>query len=203
MYICTFRYTPEMVDCHFCMEYSHHKCNVIDACPYIGERIEAGAVSYAEVIRATFKNPSSMLRWRLRYLVEHYNNTMWVDETHEMRFYRMWTELGIHKKRDTSRFFAAIYLLSSNEDIWRRSYNALSAKGLSMEYIRMCGISIANYALVQAAKSIYLKTDHFTISDLDDPEAVSTSTFRLVVNVVLIARYGRDILHIKSRREES
>ena len=111
--------------------------------------------------------------------------------------------MGTRKKRDTPRFFAALYLLTANEDIWRRAYNAFSVEGITPEYIRLCGISVPNYALVQAAKSIYLNTDHFTVEDLEDPEAVITDAFRLIVNAVLIARYGREVLKIKSEREET
>ena len=203
MYICTFKYTPEAVDCRFCTEYSRQGCKAVGGCPYIAERIEAGVVDYGEVVRAVFKNPPVMLRWRLRYLIDHFENTMWESENHKKRFYRMWAEMGTRKKRDTPRFFAALYLLTANEDIWRRAYNAFSVEGITPEYIRLCGISVPNYALVQAAKSIYLNTDHFTVEDLEDPEAVITDAFRLIVNAVLIARYGREVLKIKSEREET
>jgi hypothetical protein len=202
MYICTFKYTPETVDCHYCTAYSRRGCKAADGCPYIAERIEAGAVDYGEVVWAMFKNPSVMLRWRLRYLVDHFEDSMWESERHEKRFHRMWAEMGTRKKRDTPQFFAALYLLTANEDVWRRAYNAFSVNGITMEYVRLCGISVPNYALVQAAKSIYLNTDHFTVADLEDSEAVSTDAFRLVVNAVLIARYGRDVLKITGQRED-
>ena len=201
MYICTFKYTPEDVDCKLCTEYSRRGCTAVGGCPYIAERIEAGVVDYGEVVRATFQNPSAMLRWRMRHLVEHYEAPMWANENHERRFYRMWAEMGTRKRRDMPRFFAALYLLTANEDIWRRAYNAFSVDGITMDYIRLCGISVPNYALVQAAKSIYLNTDHFTVADLEDSEAVVTDSFRLIVNAVLIARYGLDVTNIRGTRE--
>ena len=44
MFICTFQYRPEDVDCSLCEEYAHHRCTAENGCPYIAERIEAGVV---------------------------------------------------------------------------------------------------------------------------------------------------------------
>lgn len=122
---------------------------------------------------------------------------MWTGADHEQRFYRLWAELGMSRKRDTPQFFAALYLLTANGDIFRRAYNAFLPKRIEPEYIRVSEISVANYALVQAAKSIYLGTDSFTLADLSDSEAVNMETFFLVVNAILIARYGKAVMHIK------
>lgn len=201
MYICTFKYTPEDVDCRLCLNYAHKRCTAESGCPYLAERIEAGAVDYGTVVWDTFKNPATILRWRLRHLVEHFPNTMWESNNHEKRFHRLWMDIGIRKKRDTPQFFAALYLLTANTDLYRRAYNAFSAGGIEPDYVRMTGISITNYALVQASKSIYLGTDHFTLADLSDCEAVNDGAFRLIVNALLIARYGKDVLNIKGERE--
>ncbi|NLS84076.1 MAG: hypothetical protein GXZ14_00455 [Ruminococcaceae bacterium] len=201
MYICTFKYTPEDMDCRYCLKYEHRRCAEKNGCPYIAERIEAGAVCYGEAIRATFKNPSALLHWRLRHLVEHFSDSMWEDENHDKRFQRIRAEMGTRKKRDTPQFFAALYLLTANEDIYRRAYNALGIGGIEFDYVRITGISIPDYALVQAAKSIYRGTDHFTVSDLEDSEAVDTVAFRLVINALLIAQYGWEVMKIKGERE--
>lgn len=203
MYICTFRYTPEDVDCRYCLEYAHRRCTAQGGCPYIAERIEAAAIGYGEAVQAAFQRPSAILRWRLRHLTEHFGDSLWENENHAKRFERMRAEMGTRKKRDTPQFFAALYLLTANEDIWRRCYNCFSTAGIETGYARMTGISIRNYALVQAAKSIYLGTDHFLLSDLEDNDAVDAEAFRLIVNAILIARYGMEALKLKGEREES
>ena len=65
----------------------------------------------------------------------------------------------------------------------------------------MSGIEPSGYALVQAAKSIYLGTDHFTVIDLSDCEAIGSEAFRVIVNALLIARYGRNVMSIKGKRQ--
>lgn len=60
MYIRKFTYKKEDLDCKLCTEYrgKKHSCPH-DVCPFIAERIEAGAVTYAHC-----------KIWRFRYAAE-------------------------------------------------------------------------------------------------------------------------------------
>lgn len=197
-----FENTPEERDCWYCDDFCKLRCTIDEECPYMAERIRDGDVDYSEVVWTTFKSPSGIFRWRLRYLVDHYEDTMWLDKSHERRFRSMWSMIDIRRKFDTPRFRAALYLLTADKELMYRAYDAFSNNGIIMDYIRMYGISVSNYALVQAAKSIYLDSDHFTVADFEDTEAVNTDVFRLVVNAVLIARYGKNVMNIKGERED-
>ena len=53
MYIRRFTYKPEDVDCKLCTEYKKCDRNLMK-CPWIAERIEAGAVSYKEAVLTAF-----------------------------------------------------------------------------------------------------------------------------------------------------
>ncbi len=48
MYINTFKYTPEDVDCKLCTEYVKKFGCTACGCPWMAERIEAGVVGYRE-----------------------------------------------------------------------------------------------------------------------------------------------------------
>ena len=85
-----------------------------------------------EIIWDTFKRPlPTMLRWRLRHLIDHYAGSMWRDAAHERRFRQMQAIMGTRKKRDTPQFFAALYLLTANDDITRRPITVSATKALS------------------------------------------------------------------------
>ena len=51
MYINTFQYKPEHVDCRLCTEYAGKKkgCTA-QGCPWLAERIEAGVVDRKSVV---------------------------------------------------------------------------------------------------------------------------------------------------------
>mgnify|MGYP003296420620 CR=1 FL=1 len=54
MVIRNFKYTAEDVDCQYCTEFRHGRCQV-QKCPWLKERIEAGVLSYREAVNEAFK----------------------------------------------------------------------------------------------------------------------------------------------------
>ena len=48
-----YQYKPEDVDCKYCAEWRHWRCQAA-GCPWLAERIEAGTVSYAGMILKLF-----------------------------------------------------------------------------------------------------------------------------------------------------
>ena len=50
MFINTFRYTPEDVDCRLCTAFTRKDGCTAPRCLYLAERIEAGVVGYDELL---------------------------------------------------------------------------------------------------------------------------------------------------------
>ncbi len=135
---------------------------------------------------------------RLRQITERFSG-MWSRQD-TLSDFSAFANTGLRKKRDTKQFFAALYLLSANEDIWHRAYNCFSKKGLSFDYLRMRGIALQDYSLVQAAKALYLNSDGFTIADLEDCDAVNADSFALIINAILIADFGMGVTKIRRQK---
>ena len=189
MHLNTFKYKPEHVDCSLCTEYKKKTGCAAHGCPWLADRIEAGVVGYAEAAREIFaKYPG--LQFRQNLLIRLFPGTFWVDERHKKRMDYTKALLGFRRKRDTSKFFAAMYLITANEDIYKCAANCLYKKGFDYSFARLRGISTHNYTLLMAVRGIYENTDGLTIADLADPYVVGPEAFRLIVNAALIARYG-------------
>ena len=62
------------------------------------------------------------------------------------------------------------------------------------------GISPHDYTLLSAAKDLYQGKRGISLNDLSDTEVVDTVAFTLIVNAMLIARYGCAVLEIKEWR---
>ena len=107
---------------------------------------------------------------------------MWQDNAHRKRMETLRLLLGCRKERDTPEFFAALYLLTSNKELADRTFNCFFRGGIDFRYARRRGISSHDYTLLMAAKSLYCHT------------------FRLLINALLIARFGLDALKITERR---
>ena len=65
-------------------------------------------------------------------------------------------------------------------------------------YATTKGISPHGYTLLGAARDIYASGDGIALNDLADGEVIDTEAFCLIVNALLIARYGCAVLAISS-----
>lgn len=189
MYINTFKYRPEDVSCQLCTEYVKKLGCTALRCPWLAERMEAGAVGYREAIAETFAYDRRLFL-RLNMLVKHFPESLWGNIQHERRMQFERAVQKYRRSRDTNAYYAAMYLLTANEDIHRRTANCFCKYGIEFDYAILRDISPHNYALYMAARDLYAKTKSVTAEDLADPEIIDPEALRLIVNAMLIARYG-------------
>ena len=90
-------------------------------------------------------------------------------------------------------------LFTSDEDIYRRAGNCLCRRGAEFDYARLHEISPHDYTLYIAARGIYTNAGGLTTRDLADAEVVDAAALRMIVNALLIARYGCAVLDIHER----
>ena len=132
MYIRRFTYKKEDVDCKLCTEYRGRKKCPHKICPYITERIEAGAVTYQEAVNAMV-HPGCQLIRRLPKLMQTYSDSFWVDDRHKSRMEFFNTRMGYSPSRNTPAYYAAMYLLTANETVYWRMANCFCSFGLFSE----------------------------------------------------------------------
>ena len=199
-----FRYGPEDVDCKLCTNYQGKRksCAV---CPWLAERIEAGVVGYREAVTGSLpdwfgKKDLEQLKPRLETAIASFPGSLFPDAAHKKRMEDTKIHVGLRKKRDTPAHFAAMFLLTYSEDLCRRSMNCYGRNGIDFWRVELQGISPEDYTLLSAARDIYSGNFRMEISDLTDEEVIGNGTFTLILNALLIARYGSDALAIHERR---
>lgn len=202
MYINTFKYTPKDVSCQLCTEYVKKLGCTALRCPWLAERIEAGVVGYRETVLETFPHERRLFQ-RLNLLIKHYPGSLWSNEQHERRMQYQCAVQGYRRRRDTNAYYAAMYLLTSNDDIYRRTANCFCKDGIEFGYAVLKNTSPHNYALFMAARDLCDKTEAVTMADLAEPEVIDPEALRLIVNATLIARYGLAAFQIRARGAES
>ena len=181
MYINTFKYTPKDVSCQLCTEYVKKLGCTALRCPWLAERIEAGVVGYREAVMETFPR-DRRLSSRLSLLIKHYPGSLWSNEQHERRMQYQCAVQGYRRRRDTNAYYAAMYLLTSNDDIYRRTANCFCKDGIEFGYAVLKNTSPHNYALFMAARDLCDKTEAVTMADLAEPEVIDPEALRLIVN---------------------
>lgn len=191
----SYHYKPEDVECEYCVEWRHRRCQAV-GCPWLAERIEAGVVSYASAVRELFGGVADeAFIARLGQLVLHFRGSFWLDREHEFNTRLLLRSVGYGAWRNP-RFFAALYLLGSNRALLKRAWNACLPSGFEPGYMVMRGVSEHDYTLIQAAKAITGNSSGLELEDLADTEAVDDTAFQLIVNALLIANYGSDVLKL-------
>ena len=106
-------------------------------------------------------------------------------------------QLGYNPRRNAPAYYAALYLLTSSEELHRRTSNCFYRKGLAFELAILKGISLHDYALYAVACDLNTGTVRMTVGDLADRSTVDDSAFRLIINAILIAKYGTDVFKLR------
>lgn len=196
MYIRRFTYKAEDVDCTLCTEHLGSNGCPHSICPFIAERIEAGAVSYQEAILSMIPGGCKMSR-RLPQLIHDYKDSFWGDSRHKQRMELFNNQLGYIPRRNTPSYYAAMYLLTANDTLHRRTANCFCHDGIAFCYAVLPGISPHNYALYCAACGLQSSARCVTLAEMADPEIIDDEAFRLIVNALLIAKYGTEAFKLK------
>ena len=165
-------------------------------CPWLAERIEAGVVSYAAAVQELFGGVANeAFVKRLGQLVLHFRGSFWLDREHEYNTRLLLRSVGYQAWRNP-RFFAVLYLFGSNRGLLKRVWNACMPGGFEPLYMVMRGVPEHDYALIQAAKALMCGGLGLTLYALADREVVDDVAFKLIVNALLIANYGTDVLKL-------
>lgn len=195
MYIRKFTYSAEDVDCKLCTEYARKIGCQHEVCPFLAERIEAGVVSYQSAVKALI--PARSILWnRLSALLQNYPGYLWADSHHKARMELFNHQLGYNNSRNTPSYYAAMFLLTSNQTLFNRTGNCFYRSGIEFGYAVLGGMSAHNQALYAAAKGLR-NARGITEAELADPEKIDDEAFRLILNALLIAKYGTAVFQLK------
>ena len=129
-------------------------------------------------------------------MIHSFPGSLWADEKHKTRMKVFNNRLGYIKSRNTPSYYAALYLLTSNDALYRRTANCFYHGGIDFSYAVLRGISPHNYALLYAAKGLR-HARGVTESELADPMTIDDAAFRLIMNALLIAKYGTAAFNLK------
>lgn len=196
MYIRRFTYKREDVDCKFCTEYQGEKECPHTICLYLTERIEAGAVTYQDAVHALI-HPGYQLIRRLPQLLLKYQDFFWENDQHKSRMEFFNTRMGYVPSRNTPAYYAAMYLLTANEAIHYRTANCFCHAGMDFSFAILKGISPHNYVLYRAAVGLCTSERGVTFAEMADRELVDDEAFGLIINALLIARYGTAAMKLR------
>ena len=82
-----------------------------------------------------------LLAPRLRVLITCFPGSLWKDERHQERMEYAKARLGYYRRRDNPAFYAALFLLTSSAELWKRTANCFTGRASSLP-IRCWAVSL-------------------------------------------------------------
>lgn len=169
----------------FCMESMLGENYLQKIYPYIAMQ----PITYGDVLsRIDF--PVSSIGQRISRLIQNHPDSFWVDNNHAARMDLINCQMGYVVGRNTPRYYAAMYLLTASDTLLARTAGCFTVDGIDFHFVSLPGISLDDYILYKAAVCYYTKEGGVTLGELADENLVSDQIFRLVINGLLIAKYG-------------
>ncbi len=185
--------TAADVDCQYCLHYRRKTCQS-RTCPYLAERLEAGAVTLAELAAETVRAWRYIpLKRRAMSVMRRTDSFRFEGQLHVARIIEAVNDC---RNCADSTWLAAVYLLCAHTELWTQTSRAVRQSRIDFTAVRLNGISTQDYILYRAAKGIFHGTLGATSEELSDRDLVTNNTLLLVLSAALIARYGPDVMKV-------
>ena len=187
-------------DCHGCLAFQRKRCTARH-CAWIKERLENQHIGYRILVLQQIRTLRfNELTKRVQNLHIHNRGCSFSSPAHEYRIHKQLHAPGdMGARKITSRWLSTVFLLASSDQLWERSTlgNCWNISCPSQLKKNVGALSLQDYALYQAAKTFQTGNQHITYTDLIDPELVDDSTLRLIVDAMMILRYGDAVLPMR------
>lgn len=197
MFLLTFKYRPQDVACQYCTQYKSCRRQQ-DTCPWLKERLEAGVVSYAELMLSLLNDASCPIDCRrLAELLEAYPGSLWDSDSH-LTTYR-WLESNIPLGRsDTNRRLASAYLLSATPKLIQFAKSCcVSCLQGRQSAANTQSLSDSELTMLVAAFNLLTQPEPPPLGSLLSPGRADLFSTRQIAHALLIAKFGSDVLKVQ------
>lgn len=189
--------------CKSCLYYCQgkDKCKRT-VCPYINERIKSNSITLLELIPPIIyetKNEKFYNRLLNLYLKIQRGKIMslFKSEKHKKIFDK---QISLYKKQGyllSNRFTAALFVLTADPFIWSHSKYHIKPNEIFFDEIDIKGIEPDAYLLFKVAKDFANKSNNVSTSELADKMLTKEALFKVIINGIIISRYGLDTTELE------
>lgn len=157
-------------------------------------QISMGIITYGAAAAKHFFRYKK-LRPRVDQAVKKYKGP-WRNVGHMLRMQTARKMTLCFSEKDTPRYFAIMYLLTSSFDLFSRILGCFSEDGLQLNLARLRGITPYNDTLFRAAWEIYNENEQKLLADLASRDKVSDAAFRLILTALMVSEYGHAVFDL-------
>lgn len=161
------------------------------------ERLAAGEINYGEIICKCFeKCKSSQLNRRLELLVNNYSGEMFLNPIHCSRFRTVCRIQDVPIENRCPVYLATLFLLTADDKLWCATKDHIYLDSFDFKRMNLKGINTDGYAIYQMARTIHSAREHIKLDEIADSDLIGDEAFKVIINAILIARYGPGIFSI-------
>lgn len=116
------------------------------------------------------------------------------NKAHQKRFEKLMSE---NSCRCSGGYLAGVYLLTSDEQLWKAVKYLLEEKVIDFSKIYVRDFTTNSYTIFTVAKDIYSGETHITLQDICDEYIVHEKLFNLFITALYICRFGYTYIGIE------
>ena len=190
----------EYKKCKYCIHYKKGACS-ITSCPYLMERVRLGQIRYQVFLTNSFQqytHPS--FKRRLKHLRNLFSDDLFSSSMHKSRFQKVCREQQIVYETSNPSKIAILFLLTADNVLWTIGKNAVQINTIDFKKMDIVDIHADGYALFQVAKKISEGKEYTQLEEFGDETLITDSTFKSVINGILIAKHGLAFMDLKNKQ---
>lgn len=154
-------------------------------------------MTHLELAGEIFQNvENTKLNERLIRLREKFIGEVFETNEHVHNFYQECAKRKLSFDNCNEKLIAVIFIFASTDERLERYYKCILQDEIDLSKADLASISVSDYAVYQAAKTLYTEKTCIYIDELADESLIDDDTFILIVNSFLIVRHGAGILRM-------
>lgn len=93
-------------------------------------------------------------------------------------------------------YLATLFLLTADDKLWCAAKDHVYLDSFDFKRMQLKAINTDGYAIYQTARTIYSAKEHIKLDEIADKYLIGDQAFMVIINAILIARYGAGIFSI-------
>ena len=186
----------ESIECPDCCYFIGSKCSN-NSCICIAERLAAGMICYKAIVENCYKEfKAYRFKRRLARLVRNFDGEVFINLNHRFRFYKVCWIQNVSMENRNPIYLAVLYLLTADDRLWDSAKGHTYLDCFDFKRMNLKGINTDGYALYQTARTILFGREYIRIDEIADENLIGEDTFKVIINAILISKYGADMFQV-------
>jgi len=99
-------------------------------------------------------------------------------------------------KDRNSFYLATLFLLTADDKLWCAVKDHVYLDLFDFKRMKLSGINTDGYALYQTARTVCMGREYIKLDEIADKTLIGDIAFKVIINAILISKYGFGMLNV-------